>query len=72
MVKINLTKKQIDELHAVPNIIVIRYYKQDGVDVFVAKSVAGVIFIKTSDNDLIKLLSDGQKDNIAVNLFQTI
>lgn len=65
------TKKQIDELHAVPNIVVIRHYKQDGVDVFVAKSVAGVIFIKTSDNDLIKLLSDGQKDNVAVNLFQT-
>ena len=37
---------------------------------FVAKSVAGVIFIKTSDSDLIKLLSDGQKDNVAVNLFQ--
>lgn len=64
-------ENQIDELHAVPNIIVIRHYKQDGVDVFVAKSVAGVIFIKTSDNDLIKLLSDGQKDNVAVNLFQT-
>lgn len=63
-------EKQIDELHAVPNIIVIRHYKQDGVDVFVAKSIAGVIFIKTSDNDLIKLLSDGQKDNVAVNLFQ--
>ena len=64
-------EKQIDELHTVPNIIVIRHYKQDGVDVFVAKSIAGVIFIKTSDNDLIKLLSDGQKDNVAVNLFQT-
>lgn len=63
-------EKQIDELHAVPNIIVIRHYKQDGVDVFVAKSIAGVIFIKTSDSDLIKLLSDGQKDNVAVNLFQ--
>lgn len=64
-------EKQIDELHAVPNIIVIRHYKQDGVDVFVAKSIAGAIFIKTSDSDLIKLLSDGQKDNVAVNLFQT-
>lgn len=63
-------EKQIDELHTVPNIIVIRHYKQDGVDVFVAKSIVGVIFIKTSDNDLIKLLSDGQKDNVAVNLFQ--
>lgn len=65
------SERQIDELHTVPNIIVIRHYKQDDVDVFVAKSVAGVIFIKTSDNDLIKLLSDGQKDNVAVNLFQT-
>lgn len=65
------TEKQIDELHAVPNIIVTRHYKQDGVDVFVAKSIAGVIFIKTNDSDLIKLLSDSQKDNVAVNLFQT-
>ena len=64
------SERQIDELHTVPNIIVIRRYKQDSVDVFVAKSVAGVIFIKTSDSDLIKLLSDGQKDNVAVNLFQ--
>lgn len=65
------TGKQIDELHAVPNIIIIRHYKQDGVDVFVAKSITGVIHIKTSDNDLIKLFNDGQKDNAAVNLFQT-
>lgn len=63
-------EKQIDELHAVPNIIVIRHYKQDGVDVFVAKSIAGVIFIKTRDEELIELLEDGQKDNVAVNLFQ--
>lgn len=63
-------EKQIDELHTVPNIIVIRHYKQDGVDVFVAKSIIGVIHIKTSDNDLIKLFNDGQKDNVAVNLFQ--
>ena len=65
------SKQQINELHAVPNIIVTRRYKQDGVDVFVAKSVAGVIFIKTNDSDLIKLFSDSQKDNVAVNLFQT-
>jgi hypothetical protein len=64
------TGKQIDELHAVPNIIIIRHYKQDGVDVFVAKSIIGVIHIKTSDNDLIKLFNDGQKDNVVVNLFQ--
>ena len=64
------TGKQIDELHTVPNIIIIRHYKQDGVDVFVAKSIIGVIHIKTSDNDLIKLFNDGQKDNVAVNLFQ--
>jgi len=37
----------------------------------VAKSIIGVIHIKTSDNDLIKLFNDGQKDNVAVNLFQT-
>lgn len=64
-------EKQIDELHAVPNVIVIRHYKQDGVDVFVAKSIVGVIFIKTHDEELIELLEDGQKDNVAVNLFQT-
>ena len=64
------TGKQIDELHAVPNIIIIHHYKQDGVDVFVAKSIIGVIHIKTSDNELIKLFNDGQKDNVAVNLFQ--
>lgn len=64
------TGKQIDEFHAVPNIIIIRHYKQDGVDVFVAKSIIGVIHIKTSDNDLIKLFNDGQKDNVVVNLFQ--
>lgn len=63
-------EKQIDELHTVPNVIVIRHYKQDGVDVFVAKSIAGVIFIKTHDEELIELLEDGQKDNVAVNLFQ--
>lgn len=64
------TGKQIDELHAVPNIIIIHHYKQDGVDVFVAKSIIGVIHIKTSDNELINLFNDGQKDNVAVNLFQ--
>lgn len=64
------TGKQIDELHAVPNIIIIRHYKQDGVDVFVAKSIIGVIHIKTSDSELIKLFNDGQKDNVVVNLFQ--
>lgn len=63
------TGKQIDELHAVPNIIIIHHYKQDGVDVFVAKSIIGVIHIKTSDSELIKLFNDGQKDNVAVNLF---
>ena len=64
------TGKQIDEIHTVPNIIIIRHYKQDGVDVFVAKSIIGVIHIKTSDDELIKLFNDGQKDNVAVNLFQ--
>lgn len=64
------TEKQIDELHAVPNIIIIHRYKQDGVDVFVAKSIVGVIHIKTDDSELIKLFNDGQKDNVAVNLFQ--
>lgn len=64
------TGKQIDELHTVPNIIIIHHYKQDGVDVFVAKSIIGVTHIKTSDNDLIKLFNDCQKDNVAVNLFQ--
>lgn len=63
------TEKQINELHAVPNIIIIHHYKQDGTDVFVAKSIIGVIHIKTSDGDLIKLFNDGQKDNVAVNLF---
>ena len=64
------TEKQINELHAVPNIIIIHQYKQDGVDVFVAKSIIGTIHIKTNDSELIKLLNDGQKDNVAVNLFQ--
>lgn len=64
------TGKQIDELHTVPNIIIIHHYKQDGIDVFVAKSIIGVIHIKTSDNELIKLFNDGRKDNVAVNLFQ--
>lgn len=64
------TEEQIDELHAVPNIIIILHYKQDGVDVFVAKSIIGVIHIKTDDNELIKLFNDGKKDNVAVNLFQ--
>lgn len=64
------TEEQIDKLHAVPNIIVTGIYKQDDVDVFVAESIIGVIHIKTSDNDLIKLFNDGQKDNVAVNLFQ--
>lgn len=64
------TEEQIDKIHTVPNIIVTGNYKQDGVDVFVAESIIGVIHIKTSDNELIKLFNDGQKDNVAVNLFQ--
>ena len=64
------TEEQIDELHTVPNIIIILHYKQDGVDVFVAKSIIGVIHIKTDDSELIKLFNDGKKDNVAVNLFQ--
>lgn len=64
------TEEQIDKIHTVPNIIVTGNYKQDGTDVFIAESIIGVIHIKTSDNDLIKLFNDGQKDNVAVNLFQ--
>lgn len=65
-----LTEEQIDKIHTVPNIIVTGNYKQDGTDVFIAESIIGVIHIKTSDNDLIKLFNDGQKDNVAANLFQ--
>ena len=64
------TEEQIDKIHTVPNIIVTGNYKQDGVDVFVAESIIGVIHIKTRDEELIELLEDGQKDNVSVNLFQ--
>ena len=63
-------ENQIAELHAVPHIIIIRHYKQDGVDVFVAKSITGVIFIKTINKGLIKELSDAWRDNIAINLLE--
>lgn len=65
------TEEQIDKIHTVPNIIVTGSYKQDNFDVFEAESIIGVIYIKTSDSELIKLFNDGQKDNVAVNLFQT-
>lgn len=65
-----LTEEQIDKIHTVPNIIITGSYKQDGIDIFVAESIIGVIHIKTSDNELIKLFNDGQNDNVAVNLFQ--
>jgi hypothetical protein len=64
------TEEQIDKIHTVPNIIITGNYKQDGTDVFVAESIIGVIHIKTSDSELIKLFNDGQKDNVAANLFQ--
>lgn len=64
------TEEQIDKIHTVPNIIITSNYKQDGTDVFVAYSIIGVIHIKTNDSELIKLFNDGQKDNVAVNLFQ--
>lgn len=64
------TEEQIDKIHTVPNIIITGNYKQDGTDVFVAESIIGVIHIKTNDSELIKLFNDGQKDNVAVNLFQ--
>lgn len=63
-------EEQIDKIHTVPNIIITGNYKQDGTDVFVAESIIGVIHIKTSDSELIKLFNDGQKDNVAANLFQ--
>lgn len=64
------TEEQIDKIHTVPNIIITGNYKQDGTDVFVAESIIGVIHIKTSNSELIKLFNDGQKDNVAANLFQ--
>lgn len=64
------TEEQIDKIHTVPNIIITCSYKQDGIDVFIAESIIGVIHIKTDDSELIKLFNDGQKDNVAVNLFQ--
>lgn len=64
------TEEQIDKIHTVPNIIITGSYKQDGIDIFIAESIIGVIHIKTDDSELIELFNDGQKDNVAVNLFQ--
>lgn len=65
------TEIQNIELHTVPNIIVKSEYMQDGKFVFVAKSIIGVITIRTPDVEFARSLRDAMKDNVAINLLRT-
>ncbi len=67
-----LTQDQIDELHAVPNCIVITHYKQDGKDAFTLKSIVGVLTVLTTNKDVVDIFNTCKKDNVVVNLLSSL
>ena len=67
-----LTAEQINELHAIPNCIVVTHYKQDGKDVFTLKSIIGVITVLTNNKDVVNIFETCKKDNVVVNLLSSL
>ena len=67
-----LTQEQIDELHAIPNCIVVNYYKQDGKDAFTLKSIIGVITVLTTNKNVVDVFNTCKKDNVIVNLLSPL
>lgn len=67
-----LTSEQIDELHAVPNCIVVTHYKQDDKDAFTLKSIIGVITVLTTNKDVVSIFDTCKKDNVVVNLLSSL
>lgn len=67
-----LTQDQIDELHAVPNCIVVTHYKQDGKDAFTLKSIVGVLTVLTTNKDVVDIFNTCKKDNVVVNLLSSL
>ena len=67
-----LTQEQIDELHAIPNCIVVNHYKQDGKDAFTLKSIIGVITVITTNKNVVDVINTCKKDNVIVNLLSPL
>lgn len=67
-----LTAEQINELHAVPNCIVVTHYKQDDNDVFTLKSIIGVITVLTNNKDVVDIFDTCKRDNVVVNLLSSL
>lgn len=67
-----ITQDQIDELHAVPNCIVVTHYKQDGKDAFTLKSIVGVLTVLTTNKDVVDIFNTCKKDNVVVNLLSSL
>lgn len=67
-----LSSEQIDELHAIPNCIVVTHYKQDGKDAFTLKSIIGVITVLTTNKDVVDIFDTCKKDNVVVNLLSSL
>lgn len=67
-----LSSEQIDELHAIPNCIVVTHYKQDGKDAFTLKSIIGVITVLTTNKDVVDVFETCKKDNVVVNLLSSL